>query len=141
MTALSADRNTPKRDGDFRVDEVAASARIFTGALLMRNAAGFLTPGATATGAVGVGRAEDWYDNTSGANGAAQIRFRPGTFLYDNYGADLISRADIGKLCYIIDDQTVAATDGTGTRSPAGYVEALEGIGVWVRFDEAVTRP
>ncbi|WP_323005435.1 hypothetical protein [Pseudorhodobacter sp.] len=140
MSALTKDRNTPKRDGDFKVDGVAASTRIFTGALLMRNAAGFLVKGATATGCTGVGRAEEAVDNTGGANGAAQVKYRPGIFLFANLGADLIDQADMGKLCYIVNDQTVAASDGTGTRSPAGFVEALDDWGVWVRFDEAVTR-
>lgn len=140
MTALTKDRNTPKRDGDFRVDGVAASTTIFAGALLMRNAAGYLTKGATATGCVGVGRAEEAQDNSAGANGAALVKYRPGIFRFVNLPADLIDQADVGKLCYIADDQTVAATDGTGTRSPAGFVDALEDGSVWVRFDEAITR-
>jgi hypothetical protein len=52
----------------------------------------------------------------------------------------LIVQADIGKACFILDDQTVAKTDGGATRSRAGIVEGIEGSGVWVRFDEAVTR-
>ncbi|MFB0515162.1 MAG: hypothetical protein ACETWG_00985, partial [Candidatus Neomarinimicrobiota bacterium] len=33
---------------------------------------------------------------------------------------------------YIVDDQTVAKTDGTGTRSPAGFIEDVDSNGVWV---------
>lgn len=50
------------------------------------------------------------------------------------------TRAGIGKLCYIVDDQTVAATHATNSRSPAGIVEGIDNGGVWVRLDEAVTR-
>lgn len=110
------------------------------GALLMRNAAGYLTKGATAAGCIGVGRAEEAQNNSAGANGAALVKYRPGIFRFANLPADLIDQADVGKLCYIVDDQTVAATDGTGTRSPAGFVDALEDGSVWVRFDEAITR-
>lgn len=33
-----------------------------------------------------------------------------------------------------------AKTDATATRSRAGIVDGVEGTGVWVRFDEALTR-
>ena len=40
-----------------------------------------------------------------------------------------------------VDDQTVAKTDGTGTRSRAGIVDGIEASGgVWVRCDEALAR-
>lgn len=107
----------------------------------MRNAAGYLTKGATATGCVGVGRAEATVDNTAGGVGALSVEFRLGTFLFANSAAgDLITIADVGKVCFIVDDQTVAKTDGTATRSRAGIVDAVEPIGVWVRCDEALTR-
>lgn len=141
MTALAADRLTPFRMNDFRSGPVAANVKIFAGALVMRNAAGYLTKGATATGAVGCGRAEAVADNTGGAAGEASVTFRSGTFCFDNSGgADAITFAEVGKLCYIVDDQTVAKTDGTGTRSRAGFVDGVEGRGVWVRMDEALTR-
>lgn len=116
--------------------------KIWGGSLIMRNAAGYLTKGATATGCVGVGRAEKTVDNTAGANGALSVEYRIGLFLFANSAAgDLITIADIGKLCYIVDDQTVAKTDGTATRSRAGIVDGLEANGaVWVRCDEALAR-
>lgn len=40
----------------------------------------------------------------------------------------------------LADDQTVARTNGGNTRSPAGYVDGIEGSTVWVRLEEAVTR-
>lgn len=139
--ALSADRNTPARIGDMRISPVAADVRIFAGAILMRNAAGHLTKGATATGAVGVGRAEGAVNNTGGAAAAVSVQWRPGIFRFRNSSAgDAITIADIGKLCYIVDDDTVAKTNGTSTRSPAGLVEDVDSAGVWVRFDEALTR-
>ncbi len=141
MTALTQDRNTPMAMGDLREGAVAASVKIFAGALLMRNAAGFLTPGATATGAIGAGRAEAQFDNSAGAAGDIQARYRPGVYRYANSAAaDEITAAEIGALCYVVDDQTVAKTDGTATRSPAGFVDMVDDLGVWVRFDEAMTR-
>jgi len=140
MVALTTERNTRLRIGDHRVEQMAATVKIWSGSLVMRNAAGFLTKGATATGCVGVGRAEKTVDNT-GAAGAASVEYRLGVFLFANSAAgDLITIADIGKVCFIVDDQTVAKTDATATRSRAGIVDAVDATGVWVRMDEALTR-
>lgn len=68
------------------------------------------------------------------------VIFRPGTFRFRNStSADAITVAYIGKVCFVIDDDRVAKTNGSGARSPAGVVEAVDGAGVWVRLDEAVT--
>lgn len=142
MTALTTERNTRARIGDLRAEPVAAAIKIFGGSMVMRNAAGYLTKGATATNCVGVGRAEETVDNSAGAAGAASVEYRLGTYLFANSAAgDLITIAEIGKVCYIVDDQTVAKTDGTATRSRAGIVDGIDASGgVWVRFDEALAR-
>ncbi|WP_457647372.1 hypothetical protein [Profundibacter sp.] len=142
MAALTEDRNTPQSMGDNRVGPVAASAQIFAGALLMRNAAGYLVNGQTATGAHGVGRAHAAADNSAGADGDVTVRFDPGVFRYENSPppTDQITVADIGSVAWIVDDQTVAKTNGGGTRSAAGLIEDVDALGVWVRFDEAITK-
>ncbi len=71
MVALTADRNTPLKSGDLRVGLMGAVSKIFKGALLMRNAAGYLIKGAIATGSFGVGVAQTYADNTSGVRAAA----------------------------------------------------------------------
>ncbi|WPY94682.1 hypothetical protein T8T21_00725 [Limimaricola variabilis] len=140
MPPLTSDRSTPQQLGDLRVAGVAAATLIYQGAIVMRDAAGYATKGATAAGAVGIGRAETRADNSAGAAGDLDVTYQPGTFRFANSAAaDAIAAADIGKLCFIVDDQTVAKTDGTATRSPAGIVEAVDALGVWVRFDEALT--
>jgi hypothetical protein len=140
MVALTNERNTVARMGDTRVDPLAATVKVWAGAIVMRNAAGFITKGATVAGAMGVGRAEATVDNT-GAAGAASLEYRMGIFRFANSPAgDLITIADIGRPCFIVDDQTVAKTDATATRSRAGTVDGVDTVGVWVRFDEAITR-
>lgn len=138
MVALTADRNTPEMEPGERVGLLGASQAIFNGSLLMRNASGHLIKGATATGSFGVGRAEDAGASTTA--GITAQRYRPGVFRWANHGADLVVTADIGAVCYIVDDQTVAKTNGTNTRSPAGVVEGVDAQGVWVRMDESLTR-
>jgi len=136
MAQLTADRNTPKREGDVLSLPVAGSVRIHAGALVARDSSGNATPGATSTTILGVGRAESQADNTAGAAGDISVDVRKGIFRFANSsGGDQISRADIGNDCYIADDQTVAKTSGTGTRSRAGRVFDVDADGVWVKFD------
>ena len=59
MTALTADRNTPRAEGDIKSLAVAATQLIYAGAIVMRNATGYGVKGATALNLVGVGRAEE----------------------------------------------------------------------------------
>ncbi len=134
MTALAADRNTPTREGETFNFPVATNIKIFGGAIVMLNATGYATKGATATGQICVGRAEDLADNTGGADGAKTVNVRAGVFKFANSAAgDLITIAEIGDNCYIVDDQTVAKTDGTATRSVAGKIVGVDSDGVWVR--------
>lgn len=134
MAALAQDRNTPARAASTRQLKVAANAKIYAGALVVL-AAGVAKPGSTALNLVAVGRAEHAVDNTGGADGAQVVDVRPGTFRYANSaGADEVTDAQIGSDCFVVDDQTVAKTDGGGTRSKAGEVFAVDAQGVWVKF-------
>jgi len=137
MTALTADRNTPRLEGDLRMGAAAAAVKIFAGALVMRDAAGYITKGQAALGLRGVGRAEEFIDNSAGSAGDQSINYRGGAFRFANSGStDEITRADIGKFCYAVDDQTVAKTSGASTRSIAGVVANVDSLGVTVCFDE-----
>lgn len=139
--ALSAARNTPMRQPGIRSGLIAASVIAYAGALLMRNAAGYVTKGATATGSVGIGRAEETIDNSSGSAGDERVDFREGVFHFKNSAAaDEITVAEIGDVCWIVDDETVAKTSNSAARSPAGFVVDVDAQGVWVRFDEVLTR-
>lgn len=135
MAALTQDRNTVERSGNTRSGPVAAGAVLFAGALVAVNAAGNLVAGSTATGLKGFGRSEARFDNTGGAAGAITAEVRTGVFRFANSAAaDAITRADVGATAYIVDDQTVAKTDGSGTRSPAGTIYDIDAQGVWVEF-------
>jgi hypothetical protein len=144
MAALTANRNTPQLLDPApapRQGAAAAAQLIYAGAIVMRNAAGFLVKGVTATGLVGVGRAEALVNNAAGAAGDLVVDYAPGTFRFGNSAAaDEITAADIGNVCYAVDDQTVAKTHATNTRSPAGTIEDVDAYGVWVRFDPALTK-
>lgn len=135
MTALTKDRMTDQKDGIIHDDPVAAATKIHSGSLVCLDASGDLVPGSTATTLLARGRAEEPVDNSGGAAGDLTCRVRKGCFRFANSSAgDAITRAEIGDTCYIVDDQTVAKTDGTGTRSAAGEIIDVDAAGVWVRF-------
>lgn len=134
MTALTKDRNTPRIEGDVFVYDVAAATKIFGGGLAVLDASGNAEPGSTATGKTAVGRAEEQVDNSAGAAGDKTVKVRRGVFCFENDGGDAIDKSNLGGTAYIVDDQTVAATDGTGTRSAAGTIEQIDSQGVWVRI-------
>lgn len=135
MAALTKDRNTLRKDSVQHVDPVAASTKIYAGALVCLNASGHAVPGSTSTTLTARGVAQDQVDNSSGAAGDEDILTRRGVFHFANSAAaDEITIADIGNDCYIVDDQTVAKTDGTSTRSVAGKIDSVDATGVWVEI-------
>jgi len=132
--ALTTDRMTAKRDGCFVPHPVAANKTIYAGALVVLNASGYAEPGKTATGLTAVGKAGKQADNYTATDGKVLVLVERGIFLYANTAADAITRTEIGKSCYIINDYSVAKTNGTGTRSIAGKVIDVTNEGVWVEL-------
>lgn len=133
---LTKERDTKARDGRVFAAPVAASKKIYAGALVAIDGSGNLTPGAVATTLKKPGRARATVDNSTGGAGAVKAEYELGVFLFKNSAdTDAIARADIGSNCYIVDDETVAKTNGTNTRSVAGQVADIDASGgVWVEF-------
>lgn len=104
---------------------MATSTTFYAGSIVMTNAGGYATPGAVATGQFARGVCSLGKAN-SGSNGAAEIAFEEGDFEFESGTvADALTVANIGDTVYIIDDNTVGATDGTSTRSAAGKMVGL----------------
>lgn len=129
--ALTQSRNTPERDGKVVSYLLAAGAKIYSGALVALNASGYAVPGITDLNLTALGRAEQSVDNTNGANGGASIEVRRGVFRWRNSTTDPVSFVNIGKTCYIQDDETIAKTNGGNTRSAAGKLIDID-TGAWV---------
>jgi hypothetical protein len=132
MAALIQERNTPERSGQVVCDPVAAGVKIYAGALVVLDASGNAKPAITATGLKGRGRAKETVDNSTGAAGDVFVTVERGVFAFANDGN--VTRTHIGGSAYAVDDQTVAPTDGTGTRSAVGIIRDLTAEGVWVQF-------
>jgi len=135
MTALTTPRSTLERSSDLRSFPVKASTLIYQGSLVAIDNNDVAVPMSTATTLKGVGRANEQADNSLGVDGGINITVGAGTYRFANSSAvDQIAQSDIGENCYGVDDQTVAKTDGTGTRSIAGTIFDVDAQGVWVKF-------
>jgi hypothetical protein len=135
MTAAAAPRPTIRFEPDtqYRLP-MAAAMLIYQGTIVALNATGFASKGVVATTLKQFGRAEATVDNSAGAAGAKDIDVRPGIYRWFNSAAaDLITIAEIGTDCFIADDQTVAKTNGTSTRSRGGKVVLIDVSGVYVQ--------
>lgn len=129
--ALSASRNTKERVGDISAVPVKGNTTCYQGGLAVIDA-GYAAPGRTATGLVAAGRFEE--TAAAVAAGDASVRIKRGTFKFGNSAStDAIAQADVGADCYIVDDATVAKTNGSNTRSRAGIIVAVDDDGVWVQ--------
>jgi len=60
-----------------------------------------------------------------GGAGAKYVRVEKGVFGFLTDGT--INRTHIGKTIFLVDDRTVSATDGAGTRSAAGVLDDFDG--------------
>lgn len=135
MAALTSDKLARRRSGDLREFPVKASTTIHAGAQVALDGSGWAVPFSTATGLKSVGVATKRADNSGGADGDVSVRVERGIWLMANSAAgDEITRADIGSDCYGVDDQTVAKTHATNTRSVAGKVFDVDAQGVWVSY-------
>ncbi|MFG1466630.1 hypothetical protein V5F77_27800 [Xanthobacter sp. DSM 24535] len=135
MAALIQGRDTPSRTGrDFVI--LAAASKIFYagGILCVSTATGYGTPGATATTLRALGRIKRTVTSPA-TDGLVSVEYERGTFRFSNSATtDLITRADIGVTAYLVDDQTVAKTNGSNTRSAAGVIRDVDDLGVWIEF-------
>ena len=127
--ATSGERNTKMREGGIFNHTLAVGAVINKGAIVVLDA-GLAKAGFADANVVTVGMA---MHSAAQAEGELSVDVRKGTFHYRNSAAaDEITAADIGSDCYLVDDDTVAKTNGGGARSVAGKIEAIDGAHVWI---------
>lgn len=136
MAQATAHRDTIKRPGNQASFPMAAAALIYGGTIACLNASGLAVRGSTSTTLKAVGVAEATFDNSAGAASALNVNVeRDGIYRFNNSAAgDQITLADVGNDCFIVDDNTVAKTNGTSTRSVAGVVRDVDAQGVWISF-------
>lgn len=128
--SLSGDRRVPMRDAVDRRFPTAAAQTIYVGSITCINASGLAVKATTATGLKCVGISKDQIVNSTTED---YVSTRRGTFPFKNSASgDAVTLADIGSDCYIVDDETVAKTNGSNTRSICGKVFDVNEDGVYV---------
>lgn len=136
MAATTSNRDTRTTGARIRLVPIAANEIIPAGVIVQVNAAGAAV-NATATAAnrtIGVNQYR--VDNTGGIAGAKKAQIDRGVFgpFANSASADQITLADLGATCFVVDNQTVAKTNGAGARPTAGSVFNVDAEGVWVEF-------
>ncbi len=99
---------------------MTAAATVKEGAMVSL-VSGLALETVTATTHTTVGVARRRCDNSAGSAAAKSVEVDEGDFPFDNSAAaDALANADIGALVYAVDNNTVAKTSGSSTRSIAG---------------------
>jgi hypothetical protein len=151
MVALTAPRRTAERATDYEHHfGVKAGVTIHGGALVIL-AAGWLRPAREGQGADNAAKAADAAtyravgvatDSIVGgaADGAVSLDVASGVFPFAiGGGGDALSDADIGRACFVIDDQTVGKTNPNNTRCVAGcLLDVADGF-AWVQVSPFVS--
>lgn len=125
MTALISSRDTRLHNGVERSRTVLSGATIYKGALVGENSAGTVQPmAASVSGGL---RCLGVAQKTVVGDGILTMPIKAGFAEYHNSAsADALTSADVGHVVYAADDQTVAKTDGGGTRNVAGVLMDLD---------------
>lgn len=121
MTALSADYEAKRQDGQIVSVKVKGSTTIYKGGLIVDKGTGYAEPGDDGSGYAFLGVAEEAVDNSSGADGAVSIRVnKTGVYQYTKASA---VQSDLGVAMYIHDDQTVGTSSTNSIL--AGYCAGI----------------
>lgn len=132
MAALTTDRVTPKKLPGLKSYGVAASTKIYAGAMVAVNNAGFAIPAADSANLKVVGVAEKTVDNSSGANGDLKVNVMTGIF---KFNATSIAQNLTGRQMYIVDDNTFDESLGTNGVKAGKLVEFVSSTEGWIEIE------
>lgn len=137
MAALTNDRKIRLQGGIRRTftGDLAASTTIYMGALVAKNASGYVVPASDAAAIKVIGFALEQVVN-SGAAGAKTIMIGTGVIECDNAGGAIV-QAGKHALCYVADDQSVSTSAAMTNDVIAGRVVDFTTTKVFVDVDPA----
>lgn len=136
MANATTGRNTRRRDAVRVEHPVAAATTIYAGTMVaLLTANGDAVPAGAANSGPAVGVAE------RDASAGERVATSAGCYQFGNSAAaDEITRADIGAIAYVADNQTVAKL-ATGDRAIAGAIVDVDDDGVWVLIGPGAVGP
>ncbi len=134
MAALTADRNTRRKEDEHAAYKVKGGANIRGGGMVAVDANDLAQPAADSAGLKFVGIARQAVDNTAGADGDVMVPvWRTNVFGLAT-GSDLTGH--IGELAYALDDQTVDLTGNTQHQVKVGAISEVDDAGnAWIDIE------
>ena len=125
--ALTAERNTPARSGEKIQLTVADTITIYAGAMVAVDSNGEAQNAADTANYQVVGRCDQTVDNTDDGE---VVDVERGVFGWANAGD--VTDANIGDICYVVDNQTVSVATNGSNSIIAGTVVDVDSSYVWV---------
>lgn len=122
MTATNTSISTEYRNGISIPIPLAAMATVLMGTFAVVGSDGYAITSENVGGAdqICLGVWENDAQNPNAAGTVNGLAHRGNQFLVANSAIDPVTQADLGVPVYIEDNQTIAKTDGTGSRSLVG---------------------
>jgi len=132
MTALTQGRDAREQDQYITHGVVTSGATVYHGAAVgLAPATGTVGPLGSAATQIALGVARQ----TVVGDGTKKVEIRAGVWHFGNSAsADAITNANIGAVCYAVDDQTAALTSATNTRPVLGIIHHVEADGTVAVF-------
>ena len=138
MTALTKDKKIEYREGVELEFEMAATEKVFGGALACVNADGYCLEGSDTAGLIFQGWATQQVDNTDGDDGDLSIVLRRRGLVKVILGT-AITIANVGDNVFLVDDQTVDLVGNTTNDIfcgiIAGYIDTTH---AWIDIEPAI---
>lgn len=129
--ALTAAAQVDRKDVNILQHPMAA-VKIYDGALVKQNAAGFLDNCAAEKGAVFAGVSIQTLDNSAGAAGDKKLRlYKNGIVLLTGTG---FAQTDVGQAVYATDENTITKTNAADKQLVGVIDEYFSSTQVWVRL-------
>lgn len=134
MTQLAKNKDVPIKVGDVESFLVEDNVRIYKGALVCLNAAGYLVPAADSANFTLAGIAYEECDNTltGHAQGGKSCRVQRGVIA--KVVATSITQAMLGEMMYVVDDQTVDDAVGTNAIKAGTLVDYESATSGWIQL-------
>lgn len=134
MAATTTDRNPDKKFDNLTLAlSVLADAVIPSGVLTAVNASGYATNAADTAGLRVIGSSTEAVDATDESSGDSTITVDRRPVLVENSSGNALTIADIGKVCFVEDNQTVGSDPGDNA-IVAGIVHDVTTAGVFLDF-------
>jgi hypothetical protein len=118
----------------------AASVTVFAGSMVSLDTSGYFRPARASTTdkVIGVNYGDKVVNGSTAGAKNVTVRRDTGAWFANSASTDAIAITDVGRDCYAADDQTVALTDGAGTRVRAGKIADVHAThGVLVDFTQS----